>query len=530
MSTLPPAPMLADSTAEEADARALLQSRLLLLGKITFALSGGFLLIAFLIDTSTHELAVAVRTLALPGRSLNAAGALVSGALWALTARGQRSVRFLIVIDSVTAVLAVASYALMSLLGEHGMAAVLLASLCTQLVLVLRAVLVPSRGRRTAWIGLASATLVVALAAITGIAPDTSEGAASQFDLYANLVLWSVVAAVAASLLSWVLFGLRTAIRDARRLGQYTLVERLGGGGMGEVYRAKHAFLRRPTAVKLLPSSRPGDRSLVRFEREVQLTASLVHPNTIRIFDYGRTADGVFYYAMELLEGGDLDSVVDVDGPQSAARTIHIGAQVASSLAEAHAVGLVHRDIKPENILLCSKGVPDFAKVLDFGLVLDVERAGQEEQGLIVGTPAFISPEAIARPDDVGPASDVYSLGCVLYFLLTGEFVFEGESVTELCARHLADIPAPPSSRTEQPIPPALERLVLACLEKEPAARPESASALRTALLACDAPPWTEADAHAWWQRFGPSVTAVVGERAAAVSESRVLSVVRSGR
>jgi serine/threonine-protein kinase len=327
-----------------------------------------------------------------------------------------------------------------------------------------------------------------------------------------------------------VLFGLRRDIRDARRLGQYTLVERLGGGGMGEVYRAKHAFLRRPTAVKLLPHARPGDRSLLRFEREVQLTASLVHPNTIRIFDYGRTADGVFYYAMELLDGGDLEMIVDVDGPQSASRTVHIGAQVAASLAEAHAVGLVHRDIKPENVILCSKGVPDLAKVLDFGLVLDVEQGLVDEKNLIVGTPAFISPEAVAQPADIGPASDIYSLGCVLYFLLTGEFVFDAETVARLCAMHVTEPPIPPSERVDAPVPKDLEALVLACLAKDPAARPKSAVALRDALRGCNVPRWTEEDAERWWGRFGASVGNVAGERAAQISESRLLSVVRSAR
>ena len=324
----------------------------------------------------------------------------------------------------------------------------------------------------------------------------------------------------------------RATIR-ARQLGQYTLEEKIGEGGMGEVYRAHHAMLRRPTAVKLLRVDRATKTDIARFEREVRLTSRLTHPNTIAIFDYGRTADGVFYYAMELLPGVSLDRLVKTLGPLPPARVIHILRQVCESLAEAHGIGLIHRDIKPANIILCERGGAfDVAKVLDFGIVKDLSANGDQEltrAGTFTGTPQYLSPEAIRTPGDVDVRSDVYALGAVAYFLLAGRPVFEGLTVPEVCAKHLNETPIPLSEGAEQLIPEDLDRVVLACLEKDPASRPATVVELYDALTACeDSGSWSREDARLWWDDNEQLVDAIVarmsvdeGEHTFAVDSTR---------
>jgi serine/threonine-protein kinase len=276
---------------------------------------------------------------------------------------------------------------------------------------------------------------------------------------------------------------------------------------MGSVYRARHAMLRRPTAIKLVPPEKSSPAALARFEREVQLTASLSHPNTVSVFDYGHTPDGIFYYAMEYLEGTDLDALVRGDGPQPPARVAHVLRQVASALVEAHGIGLIHRDVKPENIILCERGgIPDVAKVVDFGLVRDLEPASGArltQTNVIQGTPLYLSPEAIRAPDAVDARSDLYGLGAVGYYLLTGTHVFGGATTVEVCSHHLHSRPVPPSERLRRPVPAGLERLLLACLEKDPARRPASAARLRDALRDLDdVGRWDEREAREWWERW----------------------------
>lgn len=293
---------------------------------------------------------------------------------------------------------------------------------------------------------------------------------------------------------------------EAQQIGQYKLEQKLGAGGMGVVYKAHHAMLRRPTAIKMLEPDKVNEGAIERFEREVQITSQLNNPNTVAIYDFGRTPEGVFYYAMEYLDGIDLQSLVERYGPQSVPRVIHILDQICGSLYEAHSLGLVHRDIKPANIMLNRRGgQPDVVKVLDFGLVkaLDDQRqAGLTQQTSLTGTPLYMSPEAIQMPNSVDARSDLYAVGAVGYFLLTGQPVFDAESVVDLLQKHVATPPIPPSERSSIAVPAELENALLACLEKSRAKRPQTARDVALLLARCaEATQWSIEDADAWWGR-----------------------------
>lgn len=293
---------------------------------------------------------------------------------------------------------------------------------------------------------------------------------------------------------------------EAQQIGQYKLERKLGAGGMGIVYKGHHAMLRRPTAIKMLDVDRVNEGTLERFEREVQITSQLNNPHTVAIYDYGRTPEGVFYYAMEYLDGIDLQAMVEKYGPQPVPRVIHILLQVCSSLYEAHSAGLVHRDIKPANIMLNRRGgEPDVVKVLDFGLVKaldDVKQSGMTQQNSLTGTPLYMSPEAIQLPNSVDARSDLYAVGAVGYFLLTGLPVFDADNVVDLCQKHVATPPVPPSERSRTQIPSALESALLACLEKSRAKRPQTARDLAQLIMRCkEANEWSIEDADAWWGR-----------------------------
>jgi serine/threonine-protein kinase len=264
-------------------------------------------------------------------------------------------------------------------------------------------------------------------------------------------------------------------------------------------------MLRRGTAVKLLPPEKAGEQAVARFEREVQLTARLTHPNTVTVFDYGRTPEGVFYYAMELLDGASLEDVVALDGAQPPGRVIHILQQVAGALSEAHSINLIHRDVKPANIFLCEQGgEPDVPKVLDFGLVKEVSEGGGvglTQADAITGTPLYMSPESIRAPGSMDGRSDLYALGAVGYYLLTGDHVFKGDTLVEVCGHHLHTTPQAPSERLGSTVPEDLEVLLLECLEKEPSKRPETAAALRRRLQRCRASgEWDGERARRWWR------------------------------
>ncbi len=357
-----------------------------------------------------------------------------------------------------------------------------------------------------------SRTLVLAVASFAGFllsratlppVPEIGQVAGLRARQLLEAFLWSTAGSAVATVASKVIYGLQARALEARQLGQYALEEKIGEGGMGEIYRARHAMLRRPTAVKLLAGD-GSEHQLRRFEREVQLTARLTHPNTISIYDYGRTPDGIFYYAMELLDGLTLEQLIERHGPQPPGRVIHILLQVCGALKEAHGIGLIHRDIKPANIYLSRRGdIPDFVKVLDFGLVREMKTHGaltQSNIDTVVGTPLFLAPEAILKPDQMDARADIYGLGGVAYFLTTGTTPFTGQTTIELCGHHLHTPPTPPSDR--HPVPDDIERIILSCLAKDPAERPASAEALGEALARCrEARSWSEADAGAWWVR-----------------------------
>ncbi len=290
---------------------------------------------------------------------------------------------------------------------------------------------------------------------------------------------------------------------EAKQLGQYRLLDKIGAGAMGIVYKGQHAMLRRPTAIKMLDVDRISEAATARFEREVQITCQLNNPHTVAIYDYGRTPEGVFYYAMEYLDGIDLQVLVDQYGPQSEGRTVAILRQICASLYEAHSMGLVHRDIKPANIMLNRRGAePDVVKVLDFGLVKAQgdDKADRQSEGGLAGTPLYMSPEAIQAPDSVDARSDLYAVGAVGYFLLTGQTAFTARTLVELCQQHLTAIPDSPSQRLGRPVSPELEHAILACLEKSRAKRPQTARDLSTMLERVTAT-WTLEDAEAWWSR-----------------------------
>jgi serine/threonine-protein kinase len=305
-------------------------------------------------------------------------------------------------------------------------------------------------------------------------------------------------------------------VQRAREMGSYELVELLDRGGMGEVWRARHRMLARPAAIKLVRADALGsaqaavtDTLLRRFEREAQATAALQSPHTVELYDYGVTADGTFFYVMEMLDGVNLETLVKRFGPLPAERVIHLLLQACDSLADAHHAGLVHRDIKPANIQVCRRGRRiDFVKVLDFGLVKawgDEDESRLTLEGAVAGTPAYMAPELAMGGREVDGRADLYALGCVAYWLVTGRTVFQGASPMQVALQHVQAAPLAPSQTTELPVPLGLERLILDCLEKDPQHRPATAAALAEQLAALTLEPWTQADAQRWWEIHFPN-------------------------
>lgn len=472
------------------------QDRLGIFSRTTFLISSMFLVATTVAD----QFAVVVRY-PTPARASHVVGSLLALGLWRLAVSSRAlSPSALQRLDLGVTLGICWAFTMMGhcSLQPYGFYTALLA---VTHVSISRAMIVPSLPRRTLLIGvLGFAGLVVSRALLP--LPAGMEGVpGARLRGVLDAVLWSTAGTAVAALSSNVIYGLRKKALQARQLGQYALEAKIGEGGMGEVFRARHAMLRRPTAVKLL-SGDGSETQLRRFEKEVRLTARLTHPNTISIYDYGRTPEGVFYYAMELLDGMTLEQLVEKHGPLPASRVIHLILQVSGALREAHQSGLIHRDIKPANIFVGRHGgIPDFIKVLDFGLVREVKGESDltaSNLNAVVGSPLYMSPEAILTPDRIDARADIYGLGCVMYFLITGAPPFSGQTVVEVCAHHLHTPPEPPSLRVS--VPADLERVVLACLAKEPAARPASAREIAEALTRCaDAEGWGEAAAEAWW-------------------------------
>jgi hypothetical protein len=355
----------------------------------------------------------------------------------------------------------------------------------------------------TFWSSLLAASarpLMFLILALEGIAmPDLST--------VAQLIAPAYICVGIAVVASRVVYQLGRDVQEARQLGSYNLKRKLGEGGMGEVWVAEHGMLARPAAIKLVrPDLTREPNVLERFEREVQATAQLRSPHTIAVYDYGVTPGGTFYYVMELLDGIDLEELVSQHGALPVGRAVHILRQACQSLAEAHEQGIVHRDIKPANIFLCRYGREvDFVKVLDFGLVKQ-QGVGADEIALtranaFTGTPTYASPEmARGESDKIDGRSDIYALGCVAFWLVSGRHVFEASTPLDMLMKHLGEAPDPVSEHTRQPVPPEFDRLVLECLEKDREARIASADALDSRLAAIEQScEWPAEEARRWW-------------------------------
>jgi serine/threonine-protein kinase len=382
-------------------------------------------------------------------------------------------------------------------------------------LIIIYPVIVPNTMRATfvASLGAAASepTVVIALS-LAGMGALPPPG---QFFGY----LWPNIVAVGfAVAITKVIYGLGEQLQKARSMGSYHLEDLLGKGGMGEVWKATHRFLARAAAVKLIKPDALGAKdeaaaqvTLRRFEREAQTTASLRSPHTIELYDFGVSRDGTFYYVMELLDGLDLQTLVDKHGPQPPERVVFLLRQACHSLHEAHKEGLVHRDIKPANIFMCRYGTDlDFVKVLDFGIVKREQMAGKDEAqltavGMISGTPAYLAPEMALAEGPTDGRADLYALGCVGYWLLTGQLVFDKANPMAMVVAHSTEAPAPISGRSEIEVPEELERIIMRCLEKDPNDRPPNARALSHMLAELGLEErWTDERRAKWWDLSGP--------------------------
>ena len=520
------------ATEEE---RALFQRRLAITSLVVLALGGGFFIITLVLVSITSPSRVP-HLFTDRSSVAHLLTSLAAAAIWFSIRRGKPSVAVLSALDFVVGIGLSFGWTAMAMSGINVVQRPeLIAVLACLLTLVVRSALIPSTPARTVLIG------VVGLAPLVAITPSiyastnllTSMPADEQWLPPAvGAAIWATLGIGSTTVISYVIYGLRREIRKAMQLGQYLLEEKIGEGGMGAVYRASHAMLRRPTAVKLLSGT--AGTAAERFEREVQITARLTHPNTIAVFDYGRTPEGVFYYAMEYLDGISLEDLVTTHGPQPARRVAHVILQICGALEEAHDVGLVHRDIKPANIMLTQRGgVDDVVKVLDFGLVKDQKssdpRAADDpalsQVNAIMGTPHYMAPEAILDPASIDGRADLYAVGATAYFLLTGEHVFEGTSLIEICSQHLYEKPRAPSERYAD-VPKALEDVVLACLAKKSDDRPKNAATLARMLRACALGEWTREEAQAWWTTVRAAKANRPGAKADAFGKTMAVALV----
>ena len=493
------------------------QARLALLGKTMFLLAFSFFGVMNLVLIAGGGVGV-VPTLLTQANVMHFLSAGVMAALWFIARLRPWSLSTLGILDGTSLFLAGVGLAGMAAQPDPSQ---LMAGLFALTVTTMaRAVLIPSTARRTFALSWLAATPLLAVSYFFQDPPPLATFSATftQLLLTLNAFLWMVISVSLSTVTSQTIYGLRQQLREAAEVGQYVLEEKIGSGGMGEVWRARHRMLIRPAAVKLVQGPALGSRPdrdpelrLRRFEREARATAGLKSPHTVQLYDFGVTADGTLYYVMELLDGMDLETLVGRFGPVPAERAIHLLLQVCASLEDAHENGLVHRDIKPANLVVSHVGTEwDFVKVLDFGLVkLEGVRQSEESRQLtdernVSGTPGYIAPESL-----LGTATDhrvdIYSLGCVAYWLVTGKLVFEGPSAISVMSDHLHSLPPPPSSRTTEPLPPPFEALILDCLAKDPERRPASAAELRRRLReASPGAHWTPERAEEWWTLHAP--------------------------
>jgi eukaryotic-like serine/threonine-protein kinase len=518
------------------------QDRLRLLGKTVFLLSFGFYV-------AINGLYIASGVppgplLTMHHNVMHLIASSVMGVVWVVMQLRPWPMRRLGAIDAASIILAGVMLALMSAMPMPEL--LMSGIMALSVTLLARAVLIPSTAKRTLILSVLSALplQITALVVHSGrVDPHAPTVDFLRFVPSVSTFLWLVIAVTLSAVASRTIYGLRRQVKEAAEIGQYTLVERIGSGGMGEVWRARHRMLIRPAAVKLVRPNMlgPAERELLlrRFEREAHATAGLKSPHTVQLYDFGVADDGTLYYVMELLDGMDLDTMVDRFGPMPSERVIHLLHQVSASLDDAHQNGLVHRDIKPANIVVSRFGAAwDFVKVLDFGLV-KLEGSGASEanirltaDGSSSGTPAFMAPEVALGEQATDHRVDIYSLGCVAYWLVTGKLIFDGPSAVKVMVAHAHTPPPPPSSRTELPIPPELEALILECLEKDPARRPASAEVLQARLQAIPiATPWTRERAERWWSEHAPHVASVRPVADVLLSqEARPVRVIRQAR
>ena len=383
------------------------------------------------------------------------------------------------------------------------------------LLLFVMAAFLPCRNAQVWLAGLAVVTGVISYTVLSGLVPELAtywDGIGSRTAFWEKVVRVSGITMISliSVLVSRNLYSLQRSAHRAKRLGNYLIEKKLGEGGMGQVYVAHHSMICRPTAVKVMTGDgADGPSAIARFEREVQLSASLTHPNTITIFDFGRTADDTFYYAMEYLDGLDLQRLVERFGPMPADRAVYLLDQICGSLAEAHVRGIIHRDIKPSNIFVTNRGgLHDFVKVLDFGLAREVKQAadsGLTKTGVVFGTPRYIAPESVYGSHKSDARSDLYNLGGVAYWLLTGTHRFGGSSSLDLIIDHVKTVPQRPKEVSELPIPDELDALVMRCLEKEPGDRFQTAEEVKDALCAVPLESgWSRRKAREWWDLHAP--------------------------
>jgi eukaryotic-like serine/threonine-protein kinase len=496
------------------------QARLALLGKTVFLLSFGFFAITNCVVIIGGGVGL-LPSLVTQANVMHFLSSSVMGGLWALASFRGWSLRGIGLLDGGSLLLAGVGLGLMAAQpDEKQLMAGLFALAVTMMA---RAVLIPSTAMRTFFLSsIASLPLLMVPwvfhqpAAVAGFSPGLLKLLG-----FMNALLWSMLSVALSAMMSRTIYGLRQQVKAASEIGPYTLEEKIGSGGMGEVWRARHRMLIRPAAVKLVTAralgSTPGrdpELRLRRFEREARATAGLKSPHTVQLYDFGVTDDGTLYYVMELLDGMDLDTLVERFGPVPPERAIHLLLQVCASLDDAHHNGLIHRDIKPANIIVNRFGAAwDFVKVLDFGLVkLDSPRQNEDSARLtnddnVSGTPGFIAPEVVLG-SEADHRVDIYAVGCVAYWLLTGKLVFEGPGMIKVMYDHVHTPPAPPSSHSKATLPPELEALILACLEKDPAQRPASASELQARLQAIPlATSWTREHAELWWTQNAPQMS-----------------------